>query len=911
MVLRSDRLGDLVLCSGYLHNLVESWSADQVDLWVAPDMLPVQGILHPKLSVCPLPFDRYLRVEDQVIRDWLRHVEDQRYDQIVIPQFTLGYPEVLALEHLSIARRWGFANCELGVNPGWVALHVGAPPRDRTAWITNGPQVKPFSHECTKYEALATSQGLIAGRSRPQLSVPDLARILKTSDLLVWPGCGSEARRWPLRRFSETISQLGLARVTVGTVPSEAGLAQELLDLLGEARIAADIEIRQPAELAATAIWVAGFRRILTNDTGIAHLGAACGCAVTAISHSQHQGRFTVFGDSGLTIFADVPCARCSALCLFDDPLWPCVSEIDAERAAQAIREFKGGHESVFLPPRSFPLDSGFFGRLHSAKQHQSAAREAKELELARTIRGLRDALRGTEAQRDRWEGLFRNAEIQADRLRAMLSEAEKGCSHWRSLCGEAEDQRGHWRSLCGEAEDQRDTFKKLLAEAEDQRGHWRSLCGKAEDQRDTFKKLLAEAEDQRGHWRSLCGEAEDQRDTFKKLLAEAEDQRGHWESLYHESESRSDQISGRLAGAELQSKEWESRCREFYELFPWADRSPLPDMVRQCPKISIITPSFQQGRFIEENIRSVLDQGYPNFEHVIVDAGSTDQTLPILKKYAHLRWISEPDLGQTHAINKGILMSSGDIVAYLNSDDAYRPGAFHAVARIFQDNPAARMLVGDCDYINEASETIGHLRARYEQYEDLVRYWGWDKWYCLPQQSVFLRRDLLSEVGLFDIQYHMVMDYEMWLRIAQITKPHLIPQTLAAFRLAAETKTVSRTHVMYAEELHASRRYWRLLPRHRRIVVALQAHQHASKKLLDMAEHFAFSSQPALAAELALDSVSKWPATVFAPRLLFTVLQLGAAPLPRVCAGVRRMHRKYLGLQWKLRQRAAQGRET
>ena len=781
MVLRSDRLGDLVLCSGYLSNLVESCSADEVDLWVAPDMVPVRTILHPKLSVRSLPFDRYLRAEDKTLSDWLQHVEEQRYDRLIIPQFTLGYPEVLALERLSIPRRSGFANYELGVNPGWISLHAGAPAREQTLWITEGPGVEPFSHECEKYEALAASQGLTPERSRPRLSVPGLDRVSAVRDLLVWPGCGEEARRWPLGSFSETISKLGLAEAAIGATPSESALAQELQDLLREAGVRADIEIRQPAELAATAEWMAGFRRVLTNDTGTAHLAAACGRAAVSISHSQHQGRFAVCGDSALTIFADVPCSRCRKQCLFDETVWPCVSQIDAERAAEAIRKFSGGESSVFLAPKSFPSGSDLFARLHSAGLGRSADWEEGTLESTRAMESLRGALRESESERDRWRSLRREEEAQRDGLQAALAETER------------------------------------------------------------------------------------------------------------------------------QSKEWESKCREFCAPFPWAAGSAPGDAVGQWPWISIITPSLQQGRFIEENIKSVLDQRYPNFEHIVVDAGSSDQTVSILNKYPHLRWVSEPDRGQAHAIDKGILMSRGDIVAYLNSDDAYLPGAFQAVAQAFLDNPAVRMVVGDCDYINEASEVVGHLKARYRRFEDLVRYWGWDKWYCLPQQSVFLRRDLLSEAGLFDIQYDMVLDYDMWLRIVQITTPHMIPQTLAAFRLASETKTVSRTHLMYLEELHASRRYWKLLPRGRRIVVALQAHRHVSRKLLDVAEHLAFSSQqPALAARLTLDSASKWPPVVFSPRYLLTWLQLGAQRLRPLCAGIRIVHRQYLALEWKLRNLAA-----
>jgi len=101
-------------------------------------------------------------------------------------------------------------------------------------------------------------------------------------------------------------------------------------------------------------------------------------------------------------------------------------------------------------------------------------------------------------------------------------------------------------------------------------------------------------------------------------------------------------------------------------------------------PKITIVTPSFNQGNFIDENIQSVLTQNYPNFEHIIIDGGSIDGTVDILKKYSHLKWVSEPDRGQASALNKGFRMATGDVIGWLNSDDSYLPGTFEVVARAF-----------------------------------------------------------------------------------------------------------------------------------------------------------------------------------------------------------------------------------
>ena len=251
------------------------------------------------------------------------------------------------------------------------------------------------------------------------------------------------------------------------------------------------------------------------------------------------------------------------------------------------------------------------------------------------------------------------------------------------------------------------------------------------------------------------------------------------------------------------------------------------------CPSITVVTPSLNLGRYIEETIVSVLRQQYPAFEHVVVDGGSTDQTLEILQKYPHLRWISEPDRGQTDAINKGIRMSSGDIFAYLNADDVYRPGAFQAAAEVFRNDPTTAVLIGDCDVIDEDSRVIGHHRARLKQFEDLLRYWQWGNRFCIPQPAVFLSRQVLDEVGLFDESYDLAMDYEMWLRIAEHQPFTILHQTLAGFRITEETKTSRYRYRMDAEQFRASRRFWRLARWPWRVVIPCVAVVQAARNAL------------------------------------------------------------------------------
>jgi glycosyltransferase involved in cell wall biosynthesis len=131
--------------------------------------------------------------------------------------------------------------------------------------------------------------------------------------------------------------------------------------------------------------------------------------------------------------------------------------------------------------------------------------------------------------------------------------------------------------------------------------------------------------------------------------------------------------------------------------------------------KISVITPSLNQGKYIEECILSVLNQGYDNFDHIIIDGGSTDNTLTVLRKYKHLIWVSEPDEGQSDAINKGFKMASGEIIGWLNADDRYLPGTFHSVAEYMSRWPDVDLIYGDYRWIDAEGRVI-KLRKEIQQ---------------------------------------------------------------------------------------------------------------------------------------------------------------------------------------------------
>ena len=229
-------------------------------------------------------------------------------------------------------------------------------------------------------------------------------------------------------------------------------------------------------------------------------------------------------------------------------------------------------------------------------------------------------------------------------------------------------------------------------------------------------------------------------------------------------------------------------------------------------PKISLVTPSLNQGKFIEETIQSVLSQNYPNLEYLVMDGGSTDNTLSVLKRYsAQLKWVSEKDDGQTDAINKGLHMVSGDILAYLNADDLLLPGTLLKVAQLFMENPEAMWLTGQCRIIDEENREIRKLITAYK-----------NLWLRLSHPSILLITDYISQpatfwqasvvndVGYMDNSLHYAMDYEYWLRLYSKYPPFFVPEYLAAFKIHPQSKNSNMGHkdVYVEEELTAIQRH-------------------------------------------------------------------------------------------------------
>ncbi|MCD6569580.1 MAG: glycosyltransferase [Deltaproteobacteria bacterium] len=207
--------------------------------------------------------------------------------------------------------------------------------------------------------------------------------------------------------------------------------------------------------------------------------------------------------------------------------------------------------------------------------------------------------------------------------------------------------------------------------------------------------------------------------------------------------------------------------------------------------KISIITPSYNQGRFLEETIQSVLTQNYPNIEYIIIDGGSTDGSIDMIHKYKKYLayWLSEPDKGQSDAINKGWSKSTGDVLCWINADDLYKPEALKNVAEVFNENPNAIAVIGAGETYNiTGNECLSRRPPQFDPYA-MIKTCG-----SVPiQPSVFIKRNVYEEIGGLDVNLHYVMDWEYWIRIGLYYRKDQIVRTPSILSINREwpaTKT-------------------------------------------------------------------------------------------------------------------------
>ncbi|MET4608593.1 glycosyltransferase involved in cell wall biosynthesis [Bradyrhizobium sp. JR4.1] len=234
--------------------------------------------------------------------------------------------------------------------------------------------------------------------------------------------------------------------------------------------------------------------------------------------------------------------------------------------------------------------------------------------------------------------------------------------------------------------------------------------------------------------------------------------------------------------------------------------------MSTELPKISIVTPSFNQGRFIESNILSIQNQNYPALEHIIIDGGSTDETLLKLERHKEqlTSIVSEKDDGQYHAINKGFSLATGDVLAWLNSDDVYIPGALRVVGEIFRKFPQIEwrttrlpLAIEEDGTPIKATPVHGFTRAGFLKGENLPGL-GWPATCYIQQESTFWRRSLWEQAGgRLDTNYRMAGDFDLWARFFEHAELYSVDVPIGCFRRHADQRT-STTFTKYVEEAKA-----------------------------------------------------------------------------------------------------------
>ncbi len=228
-----------------------------------------------------------------------------------------------------------------------------------------------------------------------------------------------------------------------------------------------------------------------------------------------------------------------------------------------------------------------------------------------------------------------------------------------------------------------------------------------------------------------------------------------------------------------------------------------------RLPALTIVTPSYNAVDTIGATLASVRAQGYPDLEHIVVDGGSTDGTLELLEAAEGIRWVSEPDRGLAHAMNKGIAMAGGEILGELNADDLYSPGALHAVGEAFAAQPEAEWLTGRCAIIDGGGQEIRKPVTAYKN--ALLRRYSLGLYLThnfISAPATFFRTEALRTIGGFDERYRISVDYDLQLKLARRGDPIVLDRELASFRMVEGTLSMSGFETQFAEHAEQARRH-------------------------------------------------------------------------------------------------------
>jgi glycosyltransferase involved in cell wall biosynthesis len=306
---------------------------------------------------------------------------------------------------------------------------------------------------------------------------------------------------------------------------------------------------------------------------------------------------------------------------------------------------------------------------------------------------------------------------------------------------------------------------------------------------------------------------------------------------------------------------------------WPWTEQTAPPadapragEAAGDWPRVTIVVPSYNQGQYLEETLRSILLQGYPDLEVIVADGGSTDGSVEVIRRHErHLAWwVSERDKGQSHAINKGFARATGAIRGYLASDDLLEPGALQAVARAFGAGAA-----GAAGAAPKAGWVVGHVKYR----QDGVGAWPlrayaehtFADWFLhcpIPQPGSFWSADLHRLAGEFREDLHYYFDYEFWLRLRFLhgRRPAILDRQLAIYRLHPQSKTVANNAAFHVEGRMIRASYEPLLTGLQRAWLWLARRRHRARRYGSRGVACAMSRQPLRAAKMMATAVALWP---------------------------------------------------
>lgn len=249
---------------------------------------------------------------------------------------------------------------------------------------------------------------------------------------------------------------------------------------------------------------------------------------------------------------------------------------------------------------------------------------------------------------------------------------------------------------------------------------------------------------------------------------------------------------------------------------WPWTTGSPLLPACRPdgspWPRLSVVTPNYNYGRFLEETIRSVLLQGYPNLDYSVVDGASSDESVDIIRKYSRWfsYWVSEPDRGQAQAINKGFAHATGDLLAWLNSDDLYLPSALQLLAEAHARSPMA-LLLGDVENFAHGEERARVIHQANVTFRNVAD--PWHAPWSFHQPGLAVPRALYLAVGPLDESLRYTFDHDWLCRLTQRATVSYIAAPVARFRMHADTKTIAERPAQFREGVEVIQRYWDMLP--------------------------------------------------------------------------------------------------